>query len=129
MEARTSERTIPGYNSSMGKRPKGPFVPPERHETVRQRIVGVLEGKTLSAREISAEAKLPEKEVYEHLTHIRRQLARSDHPLKVVPAECRKCGFVFSKRDRLNKPGRCPVCRSEAIQEPYFSIPEEGRGR
>jgi hypothetical protein len=33
-----------------------------------------------------------------------------------------KCGFIFRKRDRLKKPGRCPVCHGEHIQDPLFSI-------
>ncbi|MBA3060962.1 MAG: transcriptional regulator, partial [Nitrospirae bacterium] len=38
------------------------------------------------------------------------------------PAECAKCSFVFRKRERLKKPGKCPICRSEFIQEPLFLI-------
>jgi hypothetical protein len=40
----------------------------------------------------------------------------------VTPAECRKCGFVFQKREKLKKPGKCPICRSESIEEPLFGI-------
>lgn len=100
---------------------KKPFIPVERLETVRQKIISVLEGQTLSAKEISAEVSAPEKQVYEHLGHI-RQTIKKEYKLIITPAECRKCGFVFKKRERLKKPGKCPLCRSESIQEPLFSI-------
>lgn len=106
----------------MKKKPKEPFIPVERHETIRQKIISVLEGQTLSAKDISANVMVSEKEVYEHLEHIQKTLNKRDRNLIIIPAECKKCGFVFRKRDRLKKPGKCPVCRSESIQEPLFSI-------
>jgi predicted Zn-ribbon and HTH transcriptional regulator len=99
-----------------------PFIPVERHETIRQKIISLLEGKTLSAREISVEACISEKEVYEHLEHIHRTFNKMKHNLIVTPSACKKCGFVFRKRDKLKKPGKCPVCRNEVISEPFFSI-------
>lgn len=103
-------------------------MPGERHETVRQQIIAALEGQTLSAKEISAVVRLPEKEVYEHLDHIQRTMSTGDHHLTVIPALCKKCGFVFRKRERLKKPGRCPVCRFESIQEPLFTIGRKREG-
>ena len=104
------------------KKVKEPFVPAERQETIRQNIVSILEGKTLSARDISADVRVSEKEIYEHLEHIQRTMNKREHNLIITPAECKKCGFVFRKRDRLTKPGKCPVCRSELIQDPLFSV-------
>jgi predicted Zn-ribbon and HTH transcriptional regulator len=104
------------------KKSKEPFVPVERRETIRQKIISLLEGKTLSAREISVEAGVAEKEVYEHLEHIQRTINKREHNLIVTPAACKKCGFVFRKRDRLKKPSKCPVCRNEVIREPLFSV-------
>lgn len=106
----------------MKKRHKEPPVPVEKHETVRQRIIFILEGQTLSAKEISGSVSIPEKEVYEHLEHIRRTVNTRDAHLIITPAECAKCSFVFRKRERLKKPGKCPMCRSEFIQEPLFLI-------
>ncbi|MGD1075949.1 MAG: transcriptional regulator [Thermodesulfovibrionales bacterium] len=104
-------------------KPREPVIPRERHETLRKEIIAILTGKTLSVKEISVEVRASEKEVYEHLEHIRRTQKR-DHDLIISPAECRKCGFVFKKREKLRKPGRCPLCRNELIQEPLFSIQE-----
>jgi predicted Zn-ribbon and HTH transcriptional regulator len=107
----------------MKKKAKEPPVPSERRETVRQEIISALTGRLLSSKDISAEVGIPEKSVYEHLDHIQRSLHGKDRRLSVTPAECLTCGFVFRKRERLSKPGRCPVCRSELIREPLFSLP------
>jgi len=85
-------------------------------------MIVVLRGQTLSVREISGIVKISEKEVYEHLAHIQRGIRNSRHPLTVTPAECKKCGFIFKKRERLKKPGKCPLCYSESITEPLFSL-------
>jgi len=103
-------------------KPKSPVVPVERHETIRQQIIFLLKGRPLSAKGISAEVRISEKEVYGHLEHIQKSIDVMECRLIVTPAECCKCGFVFKKRERLKKPGRCPVCRSESITEPMFSI-------
>ena len=106
----------------MKKKFKEPFVPVERQETIRQKIMSLLDGRTLSARDISIDVGVSEKEVYEHLEHIQRTINKRERNFIVTPAVCKKCGFVFRKRDRLNKPGKCPVCRNEIIQEPFFSV-------
>lgn len=106
----------------MKRKSKEPFVPVERHETIRQQIISVLDGKALSAKEISENVRVSEKEVYGHLEHIQRTINKSRHDFMVTPAVCKKCGFAFRKRDRLRKPGRCPVCHGESIQDPLFSI-------
>jgi predicted Zn-ribbon and HTH transcriptional regulator len=40
----------------------------------------------------------------------------------VTPATCRDCHFVFHKRTRLTRPGKCPLCRSTRLSEPMFSL-------
>ena len=103
-------------------KPKKPFIPVERQVSVRKEIISVLEGQILSAKEISALVKVSEKEVYSHLEHIQKTINKRKQNLNITPAECRKCGFVFSKRDRLKKPGKCPICHGEFIQEPLFTV-------
>jgi len=104
------------------KKFKEPFVPVERQETIRQKIMSLLDSRTLSARDISIDVGISEKEVYEHLEHIQRSINKRERNFIVTPAVCKKCGFVFRKRNRLNKPGKCPVCRNEIIQDPFFSV-------
>lgn len=106
------------------QKPREPSVPAERHETIRKEILHLLMGQTLSAKDISAEVHISEKDVYEHLEHIERSTHKTGHHLAVISAECSKCGFVFKKRERLKKPGRCPICHGEKIQEPFYTIKE-----
>jgi transcriptional regulator len=91
--------------------------------TIRQTIISLLQGQDLSAREISQIVGIREKEVYDHLTHIARSAAVKGK-LFVQPASCRRCGFIFKKRNRLTAPGKCFLCRSEAISPPRFAIRE-----
>ena len=96
----------------------------ERAGTVRDRLRAALRGEPLSARELSARVSISEKDVAHHLEHLARSLAHDGLRLVVDPANCEHCGFVFKKRERLDAPSRCPVCRSERIAAPKFAIAE-----
>jgi hypothetical protein len=110
----------------MKGKPLPPPVPRPLPETVRHAIAELLRRSTLGAREISGLVRIPEKEVYGHLEHIRRSIQTGGGFLEITPARCRFCGFVFAKRDRLTPPGKCPVCRHEAIEEPLFRLRQRG---
>jgi len=103
----------------MKTRPKQPHIPVFRPDTIRQEIITLLSQESMTARELSGEVGVAEKEVLEHLEHIR--LALRDG-LVLEPAQCLACGFSFRKRERLKGPGRCPVCKSEHIAEPRFAV-------
>jgi len=106
----------------MKSKPREPVIPSLHLDTVRQGIMHALVQGPCSAKDLSAAVKIPEHEAYEHLEHIQRTLKPAGWHLGITPAECKKCGFIFSKRDRLKKPGKCPVCRGEAIRDPLFRI-------
>ena len=107
----------------MKAKAKQPAAPRGRGDTIRQLIMKALEGNTLSARDISGEVRISEKEAYDHLQHIQRSVSQNkDREFIVTPAECNKCGFVYKKRERLKKPGKCPLCRHQSISVPLFSI-------
>ena len=97
-------------------------MPPERNQTIRQAIISALEQKSATAKELSHYIKVSEKEIYGHLDHIRKSKDRNKYTLIVAPGKCRKCGFAFKKRERITKPGRCPLCHGELLEEPVFSI-------
>jgi predicted Zn-ribbon and HTH transcriptional regulator len=96
--------------------------PAARHETVRQAIAGELEDGELTTAELSTLVGIREKDVVGHLEHLARSLPHAGKRLLVVAAECRACGFVFRKRERLNRPGSCPQCRADRIEPPRFRI-------
>lgn len=106
----------------MGQVPRKPTIPRTAGETVRHRMEELMGERPCSAKELSVEVRIAEKEVYSHLEHIRRSIHAAGGILEITPAECRRCGFTFAKRDRLTPPGKCPLCRHEAIMEPLFAI-------
>lgn len=97
--------------------------------TERQQIIALLESapEPVSVRDISKQAGLSEKEIIRHLEHIRRTLQQQNARLHCIPASCRACGFAFTKRQGVKKPSRCPICRSEYLQPPLFSIESNAR--
>jgi len=110
----------------MKPRPKKPAVPSPKDDTVRHEILAFLSaGEPVSALQISGEVRIPEREVCGHLEHIRRTLRATGRRLVVVPAKCDGCGFVFHKRDRLTRPGKCPICGTGHVREPLFSVDED----
>jgi predicted Zn-ribbon and HTH transcriptional regulator len=95
---------------------------PESHATVRAALKKALRSGLLTARELSARVSAPEKQIAGHLEHLARSLRAGGERLHVEPARCLECPFVFRKRDRLTRPSRCPVCRSEHLDGPRFTI-------
>lgn len=91
-------------------------------QTVRQRIIALLSESEYSARDISQALRIREKEVYDHLSHIARTLTSQKRELKVTPAQCLQCEYVFGDRKRFTGPGRCPRCKGEHIQEPKYRV-------
>jgi predicted Zn-ribbon and HTH transcriptional regulator len=96
--------------------------PPARGETVREALRKALRAGPATARDLSREVGLREREVAEHLEHLRRSLAHRGERLVVEPAACLACGWVFGERARLGRPGSCPACRSTRIDPPVFRI-------
>lgn len=90
--------------------------------TIRQKIISLLRKEEMSAREISGQVGISEKEVSEHLAHIARSVASQDKKVTIRPANCLACGYVFEDRKRFTRPGRCPQCKKSHIQSPRFSI-------
>lgn len=105
----------------MAKKPR-PHKLIERHETVRSALRQVLREGPLAARELSVRVGISEKDVCGHLEHLTRSLRHSGERLRVEPAECLACGFIFKERTRLRKPSKCPACRSQRLDPPRFVV-------
>ncbi len=99
-----------------------PVPPPERAETPRERLLLVLSERPVSARVLSQLAGLAERDVFVHLEHLQKTLKTKNRRLVMTPASCLDCQFIFHKRERLSRPGKCPVCRSTHLSEPLFSL-------
>ena len=74
----------------------------------------------MTAGDLSSAVGLPESAVYDHLPHVARSVGE-DEQFLVAPPTCRECGFDGFD-DPLNRPSRCPDCRSERVDEPTFVI-------
>lgn len=91
-------------------------------QTIRQEMIRLLGSEELSARELSQTLRIREKEVYEHLRHIRRSVESSGKQLKILPARCLACGYTFESRNRFTSPGKCPRCKNEHIEDPRYKV-------
>ena len=94
----------------------------DNRQTIRQEIIDLLSSEELTIRDLSQAVSLPEKEIVGHLGHIERSLQHQGKKLLITPYECITCGFVFDKRTRFTKPGRCPSCKNSHIQVAGFYI-------
>lgn len=93
--------------------------------TLRQTILAMLSQQEQSAEDLAQALLVTPREAEEHLAHlVRSQKGR----LRVSPARCRHCGYVFSDRRRLDAPGRCPRCKQEQVEGPWFSLPASRPG-
>jgi predicted Zn-ribbon and HTH transcriptional regulator len=96
--------------------------PIDSGQTIRQQIIDLLGSDELTLRDLSQAVSIPEKEVVDHLTHIERSIRTQGKKLVETPYKCLSCGFVFDKRSRFSKPGRCPSCKNSHMQVAQFHI-------
>lgn len=87
--------------------------------TARQAMTQLMTGRALSGRQLAEALLLPRDEVERHLEHLRRSL---DGRLRMIPAHCLLCGYRFDERKRLDAPGKCPRCRGQKIDGPWFRL-------
>lgn len=90
--------------------------------TIRQEIIDLLSSEKLTIRDLSQAISLTEKEILDHFDHIERSLQPQGKKLVATPYTCLTCGFIFDKRTRFTKPGRCPSCKNSHIQVAQFFI-------
>lgn len=96
--------------------------PVEKETTIRIEIMELLKNKELSMIEISKLVGISEKNISNHIEHIKKSLSNTGYFLKIKPAVCLECGYTFRKREKIKKPTKCPICRSEHIEDPLFKI-------
>ena len=87
--------------------------------TRRQEIIKILEKEQTSAQDLANQFKVELKEIIEDLEHIKLTVKNR---LKVFPAQCKMCGFLFKERSKIKRPSKCPRCRHERIEAALFRI-------
>ena len=90
--------------------------------TIRRQIIEVLKKDNVSALELSQLIGIREREVYDHLDHIKRTISSKKENFIVTPSSCLKCGYKFAQRARLTKPSRCPLCKGTRLTRPTYRI-------
>jgi predicted Zn-ribbon and HTH transcriptional regulator len=92
-------------------------------QTPRQRIIELITGTRLSSYQLAQMLGIPERQVEEHLPHVVKTVARDPSCRFILePSVCPDCEFIFRDRRKLNRPSRCPTCRSEGITAPRYGI-------
>ena len=94
----------------------------ENYKTIRQALFDELLQGVKTVRDLSQSLRISEKEVLGHLTHIEQPAGHKGCRFIIKPPECLSCGFIFQKRERLKKPGKCPKCKNEFITNPNFGL-------
>ena len=94
----------------------------DRSQTIRQKMILLLSEREMTARELSKEIGIREREVYDHLYHIGLSLAARRKRLMIPPFGCLSCGYVFEERKRYTRPGRCPHCKGTRIEIPTYRL-------
>jgi hypothetical protein len=96
--------------------------------TLRQQIRALLRREELSFDELRRVFGLGVRALEDELRHVERTARGAGEQLRIEPARCFGCGFVFRARGarHLHAPGRCPRCRSERIGDPTFRIESAG---
>lgn len=89
--------------------------------TRRQKLAQLLREGPRTVLDLSRVLGAPVKSVLDDLEHVRRGVKEGEE-WTVEDAACAGCGFVFRGRKRLDRPSRCPECRSEDIREPAYAI-------
>jgi len=93
----------------------------EASRTTRERIADRLREEALAAGALAGEFDIRTVEALDHVRHVARSLESTDEELLVAPPTCRECGFSDFD-DPVNRPSRCPECKSEAVTEPAFRV-------
>ncbi len=89
--------------------------------TTRERIVSRLRSEPATPSALAAAFGITSGSALSHVEHVSRSLEHGDEQLLVAPPTCRDCGFSGFD-DPLNRPSRCPECKSESVEEPAFTI-------
>ena len=87
----------------------------------RRLLIDLLSHEPRSISSLARELGSRRSDVEDDLRHAIRSVRAQGHHLRVIPARCKRCDFVFGE-DKLSKPSRCPACKGTRIFEPMLQI-------
>jgi hypothetical protein len=89
--------------------------------TYRKDVIAILSAGPRTASSLARELGLDRRDIEQELRHVIRSARAAGQAVRIEPARCKTCGFVFDA-ERLTKPGRCPGCKGSRLYEPLISV-------
>jgi transcriptional regulator len=87
----------------------------------RKHLIDLLTSEPRSISSVARELGLRRAHVEDDMRHAIRSARAQGQDVKVLPARCKACDFVFGE-DKLSKPSRCPACKGTRLFEPMIGI-------
>ena len=87
----------------------------------RKHLIDVLSHEPRSISSLAREFGANRSDLENDLRHAIRSARAQGHRVRVIPARCKNCDFVFDD-DKLSKPSRCPACKGTRLFEPLLQI-------
>ena len=87
----------------------------------RKDLIHILLDNPMPISELAELVGESYKNVEDDLRHMMKSIKHEGYKAAITPAECKHCGFKFHK-EKLQRPGKCPLCRETWISEPLISI-------
>jgi predicted Zn-ribbon and HTH transcriptional regulator len=87
----------------------------------RRHLIDLLSQEPRSVSSLARELAMTRGDVEDDLRHAIRSARAQGHDVQVIPARCKRCGFVFGD-EKLSKPSRCPACKGTRLFEPMLLV-------
>ena len=87
----------------------------------RRHLIDLLSHESRSISSLARELGASRSDLEDDLRHAIRSARAQGHLVRVIPARCKSCDFVFDE-DKLSKPSRCPACKGSRLFEPMLQI-------
>lgn len=90
-------------------------------KTTREQITERLREDEATPTELGEEFGISTDAAYSHVRHVAKSVESTHEQFLVRPPTCSDCGFDRFD-EPINRPSRCPECKSEAVIDPAFKI-------
>ena len=87
----------------------------------RKHLIDLLSLEPRSISSLARELGAKRSDIEDDLRHAIRSARAQGHRIRVIPARCKSCDFLFDE-DKLSKPSRCPACKGTRLFEPMLQI-------
>lgn len=91
-------------------------------KTRREKIVELLKNEDMTLQEMADLTNSAVKTIANDMDSVRKSIKSENKRIEVNPATCVGCNYIFSGRNRISDPSKCPECHSERISPQRFRI-------